>query len=93
LQSALLEVPRKEPDISDFIRNIGDQDLLDLLKMIPFEEKPMYSDIVSRLVANREFMGRRVFSVDDLETLYHPDFRFGVIVPPLFSTCSSLARK
>jgi hypothetical protein len=34
-----------------------------------------------RLVANREFMGRRVFS-DDLETLYHPDFRFGVIAPP-----------
>jgi predicted nucleotidyltransferase len=81
LQPAILEVPRKEPGISDFIKNIGDRDLLALLKMIPFEEKPMYSDIVLRLVANREFMGRRVFS-DDLETLYHPDFRFGVIFPP-----------
>jgi predicted nucleotidyltransferase len=82
LQAAILEVPRKEPELSYFMKNIGDRDLLALLKMIPFEEKPMYSDIVSRLVANREFMGRRIFSVDDQETLYHPDFRFGVIVPP-----------
>jgi predicted nucleotidyltransferase len=77
----LLEVPRKEPELSDFIKNISDQDLLALLKMIPFEEKPMYSDIMLRLVASREFMGRRVFS-DDLETLYHPGFRFGVIALP-----------
>lgn len=77
----ILEVPRKEPEISYFLKNASDQDLLALLKMIPFEEKPMYSDIVLRSVANREFMGRKTFS-DDLETLHHPDFRFGVIVPP-----------
>jgi hypothetical protein len=82
LQPDLLEVPRTDPELSYFIKNISDRDLLALLKTIPFEEKPKYSDIVSRLVANREFMGRQTFSVDDLETLYHPDFRFGVIVPP-----------
>jgi predicted nucleotidyltransferase len=82
LPPELLEVPRKEPELSHFIKNVSEQDLLALLKMIPFEEKPMYSDIVLRLVTNREFMGRREFSVDDQETLYHPDFRFGVIAPP-----------
>jgi aldehyde dehydrogenase (NAD+) len=82
LPSGLLEVSRKETELSYFLKNIGDQDLLALLRMIPFEEGPMYSDVISRLVANREFMGRRLFSVDDLETLYHPDFRFGVVVPP-----------
>lgn len=81
LLSTVHEIPRKEPELSRFINNLSDWGLVNVLKMIPFKEKPTYTDIVLQLVAKREFMGRSVFSTENPEHLYHPCFRFGVVAP------------
>lgn len=81
LHPEVYEIPRKEPGLSHYIENLSSRGLVSVLKIIPFEENPMFTDIVLRLVAQREFMGRRLFAVDSPEHLYHPYFRFGVVAP------------
>jgi len=79
LTPEVCEIPRQEPELSFFLKNLGSRGLIDVLKMISFEERPVYSDIVLRLVAEREFMGRSMFAKDSVEHLFHPCFRFGVV--------------
>ncbi len=81
LRPELYEIPRKESELSHYIENLTDRGLLGVLKMIPFEEKPLYTETVLRLVAMREFMGKNLFARDSPEHLYHPCFRFGVVSP------------
>lgn len=80
LRPELYEIPRKEPELSRYIENLSSRGLLGVLKMIPFEEKPVYTEAVLRLVAMREFMGRNLFARDGPRHLHHPCFRFGVVV-------------
>jgi predicted nucleotidyltransferase len=75
------EIPRKEPELSHYIENLSNRGLVSALKMIPFEETPIHTDIVLKLVAQREFMGKSLFARDTSEHLYHPYFRFGVVAP------------
>ncbi len=72
------EIPRKEPGLSHYIENLSNRGLVDVLKMIPFQENPSYTDIVLKVVAEREFMGKRLFTINSPEHLYSPYFRFGV---------------
>lgn len=72
-------IPRKEPELSHYIENLSNRGLLSVLKMIPFEENPMYTEIVLKLVAQREFIGKSFFAMDNAEHLYDPYFRFGVV--------------
>lgn len=81
LKPEMPEIPRKEPGVSNFIENLRAQGLESVLKMVPFEKKPIYTEIVHRLVGRRQFMGRSVFSMEGTEDLYHPCFRFGVVAP------------
>ncbi|MDO8579367.1 MAG: aldehyde dehydrogenase family protein [bacterium] len=81
LRPETYEIPRKEPDISRFIENLSSRGLVSVLKMIPFEENPIYTDITLKLVAQRQFMGRKLFATDNPEHLYSPYFRFGVVAP------------
>lgn len=81
LRPDLYEIPRKEPELSRYISNLSGRGLLGVLKMIPFEEKPMHIETVLRLVATREFMGKTLFARDSPEHLHHPCFRFGVVSP------------
>jgi hypothetical protein len=73
------EIPRKEPEVSLFINNLKGRGLVHVLKMIPFEEKPVFTETMLRLVSRREFMGRQVFRKDTSEQLLNPHFRFGVV--------------
>lgn len=82
LELATYKIPRQEPELSHFIYNLSGQGLLEMSKIIPYDEKPVYPDIVLQQVAKREFMGRKVFSVHNSEHLYHPCFRFGVVASP-----------
>lgn len=75
------EIPRKEPGLSHYIKNLSSRGLVSVLKMIPFEENPMYTDIILKLVARREFIGKSLFIRDTPKHLYHPHFRFGVVAP------------
>lgn len=81
LRPEAYEIPRKEPDVSHFIENLSSRGLVSVLKMIPFEEKPIYTDIVLKLVAQRQFMGRKLFAADNPEHLHNSYFRFGVVAP------------
>jgi len=81
LRPELYEIPRKEPELSHYIENLSGRGLLGVLKMIPFEEKPLYTETVLKLVAMREFMGKNLFARDSPEHLHHPCFRFGVVAP------------
>lgn len=81
LRLELYEIPRKKPEFSRYIENLSGRGLLGVLKMIPFEEKPMYTESVLKLVAMREFMGKNLFVRDNPEHLHHPCFRFGVVAP------------
>lgn len=82
LRPELHEIPRKEPAVSHFIENLNSRGPVNILKMVPFEEHPVHTDIVLRLVARREFMGRKLFIANSPEHLYHPCFRFGVVASP-----------
>jgi len=75
------DIPRKEPNLSHYIENLSSRGLVSVLKMIPFEENPIYTDVVLKLVAQREFMGKSLFETNTSEHLYHPCFRFGVVAP------------
>ena len=75
------EIPRKEPGLSHYIENLNNRGLVNVLKMIPFQENPMYANAVLRLVAQREFMGKSFFVSDSTEQLYNPYFRFVVVGP------------
>lgn len=75
------EIPRQEPALTRFVDNLNARGLVSVLKMIPFEEIPVYSDIVLKLVAEREFMGRRLFKTDNTEHLFDQYFRYGVVLP------------
>ncbi len=79
LRPEIYEIPRKDPELSRYIENLSKRGLVGVLKMIPFEETPVYSETVLRLVSEREFMGRSLFVNDSTEHLYHPHFRFGVV--------------
>jgi len=79
LRAETYEIPRKEPEVSHFIDNLKGRGLLNILKMIPFDEQPAYADIVLRLVAQREFIGRKFFRKGCTDHLYDPYFRFGVV--------------
>lgn len=81
LRPEIHEIPRNEPGLSHFIENLSARGLVSVLKMVPFEERPIYTDIMLRLVAKREFMGRSVFSTQNPDQLYSPSFRFGVVAP------------
>lgn len=81
LRPEIHEIPRQEPGISHFIENLSGRGLVNVLKMVQFEENPIYTDVVLRLVAKREFMGKSVFSTASPDQLYHPYFRFGVVAP------------
>lgn len=60
----------------DALGKLNSKTMLKMLRAIPFDDKPVYSDIVKRLVSKREFMGRSVFNPDQI---YNPLFRFGVV--------------
>ncbi len=75
----LHDLPRSEPSLSQYIRNLNKQGLVKLLKMIPFDDAPQYTDIVLRLVSERHFMGGSLFDSDNPDQLYNPYFRFGVV--------------
>lgn len=77
--SETYDIPRREPEISNFINNLKGRGLIKVLKMIPFEEKTMYENIVLRLVSNREFIGSELSSINESTYLYDPYFRFGSI--------------
>jgi lysyl-tRNA synthetase class 1 len=79
LRAETYEIPRKEPEVSHFIDNLKGRGLLNVLKMIPFDEQPAYADIVLALVAQREFIGRKFFEKGCTDHLYNPYFRFGVV--------------
>jgi predicted nucleotidyltransferase len=79
LRPELYEIPRKGPELSRYIENLSGRGLLGVLKMIPFEEKPVYTETVLSLVAMREFIGRNLFTRNDPRHLHHPCFRFGVV--------------
>jgi hypothetical protein len=81
LGPAIHGLPRKEPELSSFTSNLSSRGLVSLLKMVPFKAKPIYTEIVLRVVAKREFIGRSVFTVTGPEDLYHPCFRFGAVAP------------
>jgi predicted nucleotidyltransferase len=81
LKPEIHEIPRKEPGVSHFIENLSSRGLVNVLKMVPFEENPIYTDIVLKLVARREFMGRSLFLTENPDQLYQPCFRFGVVAP------------
>lgn len=73
------EIPREEPGLSRYIENLSGRGLVNVLKMIPFDENPVHTDIILKLVAQREFMGKSLFATDSPRHLYHPYFRFGVV--------------
>lgn len=75
------EIPRQEPALTRFVDNLNARGLVSVLKMIPFKEVPVYSDMVLRLVAEREFMGRRLFKTETAEHLFDQYFRYGVVSP------------
>ena len=79
LKAEMYEIPRKEPEISHFINNLKGKGLLNILKMIPFDEEPAYMEVVMQMVSQREFIGRKFFKDGCLEHLYDPYFRFGVV--------------
>lgn len=81
LRPELYEIPSKEPELSRYIENLSGRGLLGVLKMIPFEEKPVYTETVLKLVAMREFMGKNFFARDSPMHLHHSCFRFGVVAP------------
>lgn len=81
LRPELHEIPRGKSELARYIENLSGRGLVSVLKMIPFEENPMYTDIVLKLVSQREFMGKSLFMRDTPEHLYHPYFRFGVVAP------------
>ncbi len=81
LRPEAYEIPRREPELSHYIENLSDRGLVGVLKMIPFEERPMYTSVVLKLVAQREFMGRSLFEAGNSDDLYHQHFRFGVVAP------------
>jgi len=82
LKAETYEIPRKEPEASRFIANLKDRGLLSILKMIPFDEQTAHTEIVMRLVGQREFIGRKFFKDESAEHLHDPYFRFGVVSPP-----------
>lgn len=75
----MYEVPRAEPELSRYIGNLSNRGLISVLKMVPFEETPIHTEAILRLVYQREFMGKRLFSIEGPEHLHHPCFRFGVV--------------
>ena len=77
LKSEIYEIPRKEPEVTNFINNLEGQGLVKLLKMIPFEEKTLYGETVLKLVQSREFIGKEWSDINEVERLYDPYFRFG----------------
>ena len=79
LGSEVYEIPRREPEISNFINNLKGRGLVKILKMIPFEEKMIYENIVSSLVSEREFIGRGLSNTAESKYLYDPYFRFGAV--------------
>ncbi|MEO6077702.1 MAG: aldehyde dehydrogenase family protein [Candidatus Andersenbacteria bacterium] len=81
LRPEVYEIPRTEPALTHYIENLSNRGLVGVLKMILFEESPMYTDTILELVAQREFMGKHLFERDNSEHLYHPCFRFGVVAP------------
>ncbi len=82
LRAETYEIPRREPEVSYFIDNLKGRGLLNILKMIPFDEQPAHADIVLRLVTQREFIGKKFFKKGCTEHLYDPYFRFGVVAVP-----------
>lgn len=79
LKPELYEIPRDEPGLSNYIDNLKGRGLVNVLKMIPFEEIPVHIDVVMNLVATREFMGKSLFAVNSTTHLHNPYFRFGVV--------------
>lgn len=79
LDPRLYELPCEEPLLSRYLNNLNRRGLVQILKMIPFNEDPQYADKVLKMVAARPFMGRSVFYADDVRHLYNPYFRFGVV--------------
>lgn len=75
----LYELPQHIPDLLRYFEHLSDRELLGILKMIPFEEKYVYTKSILRLVANHEFVGKILFERDRPNHLYHPCFRFGVV--------------
>ncbi len=81
LRPEIHEIPRKEPDLSHFIENLSSRGLVNVLKMVRFEENPIHTNIVLKMVSKREFMGKSMFSTTNSDHLYNPCFRFGVVAP------------
>lgn len=63
-------------DKVDPLERLNKRTVLRILRRIPFEDKPMYSNIVKSLVVKKEFMGKSIFRPDQI---YDPLFRFGVV--------------
>lgn len=79
LDPRLYELPREEPLLSRYLSNLNRRGLVQILKMIPFNEDPQYADKILKLVAARPFMGRSMFDAGSVGHLYDPYFRFGVV--------------
>ena len=75
------EMPRDNTALSTYLSNLNKRGLINVLKMIPFEEAPQHTDIVLQLLMDRPFMGRSLFDATNQKQLYDPCFRFGVVAP------------
>ena len=75
------EMPRDKAALSTYLSNLNKRGLINVLKMIPFEEVPQHTDIVLELVMDRPFMGRSIFDTTSQKQLYDSCFRFGVVAP------------
>ncbi len=72
-------IPTSKEGIDNYIKNLGNgRKLIDILRYISFEEKPLYSKDVIEFITQRNFFGRKVFIKNKTKFNFDSSFRFGV---------------
>lgn len=75
----LANIPSQAEEVDNYISNLGNgRKLIDILKFISFESRPLFEDEVVKLVMSRPFFGRKVYLSRNDKGFFKKTFRYGV---------------
>ena len=73
------EIPTSTDEVDNYINNLGNgKKLIDILKYIYFDEKPVFTKDVLEIIQSRAFFGRKIM-IGNGTTFLDKSFRFGVV--------------
>lgn len=77
--SLVADIPRDEAELSNFIENLSNKGIVKILKLVPFEERPVFTEQVLDIVKMRKFIGSKRYFEGTVNQIFNPLFRFGAV--------------